>query len=46
LNIEGWHDPVYRNHQGGLQLEDTGLAIARHLLEPLVAGTEKPDLKS
>ena len=46
LNIEGWHDPVYRDHQGGLQLEETGLAIARHLLEPLVAGTEMPSPKS
>jgi sugar phosphate isomerase/epimerase len=40
LNIEGWHDPVYRNHKGGRQLEDTGLLIARRLLEPLVPGTE------
>ena len=42
LSIEGWHDPVYRNHPGGLQLEDSGLLIARRTLEPLVAGTE-PD---
>jgi len=40
LNIEGWHDPVYRNHNPGPQLEDAGLLIARRLLEPLVAGTE------
>jgi sugar phosphate isomerase/epimerase len=40
LNIEGWHDPVYRNHKGGPQLEDTGLLIAKNLLEPLIAGTE------
>ncbi len=40
LTIEGWHDPVYRNHKGGRQLEDTGLLIAKKLLEPLVAGTE------
>jgi sugar phosphate isomerase/epimerase len=40
LNIEGWHDPVYRNHEGGLQLEETGLRLARQTLEPLVAGTE------
>ena len=36
LNIEGCHDPVYRNHEGGPQLEDTGLLIARKTLEPLV----------
>jgi sugar phosphate isomerase/epimerase len=36
LNIEGRHDPVYRNHEGGPQLEDTGLLIARKTLEPLV----------
>jgi sugar phosphate isomerase/epimerase len=47
LNIEGWHDPVYRNHEDaapgplrGRKLEDAGLAIARKTLEPLVAGTE------
>jgi len=40
LNIEGWHDPVYRNHPGGLQLEDTGLLIAKKTLDPLVVGTE------
>ncbi len=40
LSIEGWHDPVYRNHPGGAQLEDTGLLIAKKTLEPLVAGTE------
>jgi sugar phosphate isomerase/epimerase len=42
LNIEGYHDPVYRNHDGGLQLEDTGLLIARKTLEPFVQGTETP----
>lgn len=36
LNIEGWHDPIYRNHPGGPQREDEGLAIARKTLEPLV----------
>ncbi len=36
LNIEGWHDPVYRDHPGGLQLETTGLLIARKTLEPLL----------
>lgn len=42
LNVEGRHDPVYRNYPGGLQLEETGLSIARNLLEPLVRGTEPP----
>jgi len=40
LNIEGWHDPVYRNHPGGPQWEDAGLLIAKKTLEPFVAGTE------
>jgi sugar phosphate isomerase/epimerase len=40
ISVEGWHDPVYRNHKSGLKLEDTGLQIARKLLEPLIAGTE------
>jgi sugar phosphate isomerase/epimerase len=40
LNIEGWHDPVYRNHPNGLQLEETGLVIARQTLAPYVAGTD------
>lgn len=50
LNIEGWHDPVYRDHVpgakkslGGLEgkmLEETGLLIAKRALEPYVAGTE------
>jgi len=40
LNIEGRHDPVYRNHQGGPQWEEAGLLIAKRTLEPLVAGTE------
>ncbi len=35
LNIEGWHDPVYRE-----RLEETGLLIAKKTLEPLIAGTE------
>ncbi|MGA2751535.1 MAG: sugar phosphate isomerase/epimerase [Verrucomicrobiota bacterium] len=42
LNIEGWHDPVFRNHQGGPQLEDAGLLLARKTLQPLIEGTE-PD---
>jgi len=41
LNIEGWHDPVYRNHEAGPKLEDAGLLIARHTLERYAAGTEK-----
>lgn len=47
LNIEGWHDPVYRDHpadekspMAGRQLEKTGLLMARKLLEPLIVGTE------
>ena len=42
LNIEGWHDPVYRNHPpgagplAGRQLEDAGLLIARRTLEQFV----------
>jgi sugar phosphate isomerase/epimerase len=35
LNIEGWHDPIYRD-----KLEETGLRIAKATLEPLIAGTE------
>jgi len=35
LNIEGWHDPVYRD-----RLEETGLRIAKQTLEPLIFGTE------
>jgi sugar phosphate isomerase/epimerase len=40
LNIEGWHDPVYRNHPGGARLEEAGLLVARKTLERFVAGTE------
>jgi sugar phosphate isomerase/epimerase len=43
LSVEGWHDPVYRNHEpgegtplAGRQLEDDGLRIARRTLENLV----------
>jgi len=36
LNIEGWHDVVFRDHDAGPKREDQGLLIAlRHLL-PLV----------
>jgi sugar phosphate isomerase/epimerase len=41
LNIEGWHDPVYRNHDAGPKLEEAGLLIARQTLERYAAGTEK-----
>ena len=40
LNIEGRHDPVYRDHEDGLKLEETGLLIAKRVLEPLVVATE------
>jgi sugar phosphate isomerase/epimerase len=36
LNIEGWHDAVYRNHENGPQLEDTGLLLAKRHLEQFV----------
>ena len=43
LNIEGAHDPVYRDHGpepgtplAGRRLEDSGLLIARHTLEQFV----------
>ncbi len=43
LNIEGWHDPVYRDHGedaatplAGRKLEDTGLLLARRTLAALV----------
>lgn len=43
LNIEGWHDPVYRDHGAeagdalaGQKLEDAGLLIARRTLEQYV----------
>jgi sugar phosphate isomerase/epimerase len=42
LNIEGWHDPVYRDHEGGPKLEEAGLLLARKTLEPFTAGTEPP----
>jgi sugar phosphate isomerase/epimerase len=41
LNIEGWHDPVFRNHQAGPKLEEAGLIIARQTLERYTFGTEK-----
>ena len=43
LNIEGWHDPVFRDHRpdadgplAGRKLEEAGILIARRTLEPLV----------
>lgn len=33
LNIEGWHDAVFRNHDNGPSLEDLGLLIAKRHLE-------------
>jgi sugar phosphate isomerase/epimerase len=38
LNIEGWHDAVFRNHDNGRQFEDLGLLIARRHLETFVDG--------
>lgn len=32
LNIEGWHDAVYRDHPEGPRLEDEGLLISRRYL--------------
>ena len=43
LNVEGRHDPVYRDHeadeaspQAGQRLEDAGLLVARRTLERFV----------
>ncbi|MFN7139869.1 MAG: sugar phosphate isomerase/epimerase family protein [Limisphaerales bacterium] len=37
LNIEGWHDPVFRNDERtGKKLEEAGLIIAKRTLENLV----------
>src|SRR5262249_26332265 len=45
LNIEGWHDPIYRdhppdptgaNHLAGQKLESVGLLIAKRTLEQFV----------
>jgi sugar phosphate isomerase/epimerase len=38
LNIEGWHDAVYRDQERGPKLEDKGLLIALHTLAPFVDG--------
>jgi sugar phosphate isomerase/epimerase len=36
LNIEGWHDAVYRDSDKGYQLEDKGLLVALQTLSPYV----------
>lgn len=52
LNIEGWHDPVYRDYpnspnsafpaqMAGVKLERTGLLIAKQTLERYVCGTDR-----
>jgi len=38
LNIEGWHDAVFRNHGGGHKLENLGLLIAKRHLEQFIDG--------
>jgi sugar phosphate isomerase/epimerase len=45
LNIEGWHDPVFRDHApdapgplAGRKLEEAGIRAARSTLQPLVQG--------
>ena len=40
LTIEGWHDPVYRNHPNGPQLEEEGLRIAKAHLAQFVRHEE------
>jgi sugar phosphate isomerase/epimerase len=41
LNVEGWHDPVFRNQDAGQKLEDAGLLIAKQTLERYTVGTER-----
>jgi sugar phosphate isomerase/epimerase len=52
LNIEGWHDPIFRDHTkptdnagtnrlAGWKLEEAGLLIAKRTLGPLTADTER-----
>jgi sugar phosphate isomerase/epimerase len=36
LNIEGWHDDVFRNRKNGPQREDEGLVISLRYLERFV----------
>ncbi len=38
LNIEGWHDSVYRDHPNGPKLEDTGLLVSLRHLSQFVDG--------
>ncbi|HSW44149.1 MAG TPA: sugar phosphate isomerase/epimerase [Phycisphaerae bacterium] len=38
LNIEGWHDQVFRNHPEGPQLENLGLLVALRHLSQFVDG--------
>jgi hypothetical protein len=50
LNIEGWHDPIFRNHEeapsgsnrplAGRKLEQAGLLIAKRTLEQFTINTE------
>jgi sugar phosphate isomerase/epimerase len=47
LNIEGWHDPVFRDHRpddagplAGRKLEAAGLQVARQTLEQFVPGSK------
>ncbi len=39
LNIEGWHDAVFRDHPDGPALEDRGLLISLRHLQPYIDGT-------
>ena len=48
LNIEGQHDPVFRDHESnersmlaGRKLEDAGLLIAKRTLEHYVPSTDR-----
>jgi sugar phosphate isomerase/epimerase len=43
LNIEGWHDPVFRGHGDGRNLEEAGLLIAQRTLEQYVGSRLPPD---
>jgi len=36
INLEGWHDSVYRDHKGGPKLEDQGLIISLRHLEQFI----------
>ncbi|GMU24959.1 MAG: hypothetical protein AMXMBFR13_50300 [Phycisphaerae bacterium] len=38
LNVEGWHDPVIRDHDQGPKLEDLGLLISLRHLSQFVEG--------